>query len=85
MITGRVAFIRGTDRYGALPPEGFPYRFAVLTWLDEAGSQADPWDLAARAFYKIFLAVGAPKIVEEHWERRERGVHFYMAQGCQGI
>ena len=56
MTTGRIAFVRGTDRYGALPPEGFPYRFAVLTWLDQAGNQVNPWDLAARAFYEVSLS-----------------------------
>ncbi len=76
MVTGRVAFVKGTDVYSPTPPPGHPYRFAVLTWLGEDGSQVDPWDLVARAFPEMASALGAHNIVEEHWERREWGFIF---------
>ena len=76
MVTGRVAFLKGTDAHSPTPPPGYPYRFAVLTWLEEDGGQVDPWDLCARAFPKVASTLGAPNIVEEHWERREIGFIF---------
>ena len=73
-VTGNVAFVAGTDVHGANPPQGYPHRFAVLTWLELAGSQLEPWDLVAKAFPDVALAVGAHTIVEEQWERREAGI-----------
>jgi hypothetical protein len=33
-----IMFVKGGDKHSSAPPDGFPNRFAILTWFDCNGS-----------------------------------------------
>lgn len=74
MLEGKMGFVEGEDRFGAKPPEGLPFRFAVLTWFDLEGEPDDPWELARAALPRVAAAVGADSITAEYWDRRKKGL-----------
>jgi hypothetical protein len=77
MDSGPIGFVRGVDDHGASPPAGFPYRFAVLTWLENEREMGDPWLLMRSAFPRTAALVGGDSIVAEYWERHRRTVLFW--------
>lgn len=75
MQTGTIRFHNGVDRYGAKPPEGYPFRWAVITWFqNEEGSAVDPWLLLREAIPKVMAIVGANDAIAEFWERKRKGI-----------
>jgi hypothetical protein len=74
MHQGRIAFVRGVDKHGAIPPGGFPCRLAVLTWFERAGDAIEPWPLMRAAIPRISTLVGADAVIAEYWERRRQGI-----------
>lgn len=64
-----IAFVQGVDKCGAPPPEGFPCRFAVLTWFEVEGAAVDPWPLLRLAIPRVATLVGAETVRVEFWER----------------
>ncbi len=73
MNRDRIAFVHGVDRDGAKPPEGLPFRFAVLTWLGHEDETDEPWALLRPVFPRIAALVGADCIIAEYWERHRTG------------
>jgi hypothetical protein len=63
-----MSFLTGIDKYGAKPPIGLPYRFAVLTWFECKGSE-DPWPLLKTAVPEIVSALSVDNVVCEYWHR----------------
>jgi hypothetical protein len=76
MNQGSIAFVKGVDKHGAKPPDGFPYRFAVLTWFERDGGMADPWALLRVAIPRIAALVQADSVMAEFWERHRTGILF---------
>lgn len=68
----QVQFVHGVDRHGAPPPEGFPHRFAVLTWCTRDGEGAEPWTLLRAAVPEIARLVGADAVIAETWQLQRR-------------
>ena len=66
-------FVMGVDKYSSIPPDGFPNRFAVLTWFGCDGS-VPPWSLAREAIPQISNHVGADSVVGEYWRRSRKGL-----------
>jgi hypothetical protein len=69
-MQSRISFVTGTDQYGAQPPSGFPWRFAVLTWFEVGADSAEPWPLVRLVSPKIAELVGATTIQAESWQYR---------------
>ena len=67
-----IMFVKGLDKYSSIPPDGFPNRFAVLTWFDCDGS-VPPWSLAKAVIPQISNHVGAESVVAEYWLRNRKG------------
>jgi hypothetical protein len=74
MYTGTIRFLRGIDRYGAQPPEGLPFRWAVLAWFENDGGFMDPWPLLRGALREVMAAVRADSAVAEYWQRLRKGI-----------
>lgn len=73
MYCGHITFLSGIDKHGSTPPIGFPFRFAVLTWLECDAATADPWPLIRQATPRLSRFVRADSITVEYWERRRTG------------
>jgi hypothetical protein len=77
MGRGSIGFVLGVDNHGAHPPAGFPYRLAVLTWLEIDKEVVYPWLLMRPAFPRIAALVGSDSIIAEYWDRPRRKVLFW--------
>jgi hypothetical protein len=68
-----IMFVVGVDKYSSIPPDGFPNRFAVLTWFNRDGS-VPPWPLLRGAITQISNHLGADSVVAEYWRRNRKGL-----------
>lgn len=75
-----VAFVSGTDQHSAKPPQGFPFRSAVLTWFFAGHEQVEPWHLLRRTFPRISDLIGANTVIAEYWIRKRGGCLFPFFQ-----
>ncbi|MFX1538512.1 MAG: hypothetical protein ACFFDI_30335 [Promethearchaeota archaeon] len=74
MQTGTIRFHKGVDRYGAKPPEGYPFRWAVIACFKDEEGLIDPWPLLREAVPKVMAIVGANSAIAEFWRRKRKGI-----------
>lgn len=74
MNTGRIGFIGGLDSHSASPPDGFPFRWAALTWYGSDEGSVDPWPLMRAVVPRIATALGADRVIAEQWRRERKGL-----------